>query len=88
MLPPVDATTTPAWARLRELREGFTPDLRGWFAVDPGRAAAFTRTCGDPVSYTHLDVSKRQPTSWTSLLTTTSWLTVPTPRRWAIARCL
>ena len=54
MLPPVDATTTPAWARLRELREGFTPDLRGWFAVDPGRAAAFTRTCGD----LHVDLSK------------------------------
>ena len=59
MLAPVDATTTPAWQRLRELREGFTPDLRGWFAADPGRAAAFTRICGD----LHVDLSKNLVTT-------------------------
>ncbi len=59
MLAPVDATTTPAWQRLRELREAFTPDLRGWFAADPGRAAAFTRTCGD----LHVDLSKNLVTA-------------------------
>ena len=59
MLAPVDATTTPAWQRLRELREGFTPDLRGWFSADPGRAAALTRTCAD----LHVDLSKNLVTT-------------------------
>lgn len=47
-------TTTDAWARLTELKENFTPDLRGWFAADPGRAEHFTRTAGD----LHVDLSK------------------------------
>lgn len=52
--PPVSCTTTPAWARLTELHERLTPDLRGWFDADPGRAAALTRTAGD----LHVDLSK------------------------------
>lgn len=51
---PVDPTTTAAWTRLTALREGFTPDLRGWFAADPGRVDSFTRTVGD----LHVDLSK------------------------------
>jgi glucose-6-phosphate isomerase len=44
---PVDATTTGAWRRLGELAEGFRPDLRAWFADDPGRAAGLTFTSAD-----------------------------------------
>jgi glucose-6-phosphate isomerase len=44
---PVDATTTDAWARLTELAAGFSPDLRGWFADDPGRVERLTLTAGD-----------------------------------------
>ncbi len=51
---PVDATTTAAWAALTARREGFEPDLRGWFAADPQRAATFSRTAGD----LHVDLSK------------------------------
>ena len=54
MSDPVDATTTPAWARLKELREAYEPDLRAAFAQDPDRAARFTRTAGD----LHVDLSK------------------------------
>ncbi|RWR23277.1 glucose-6-phosphate isomerase [Microbacterium enclense] len=54
MTAPVDPTTTAAWTRLTALREGFTPDLRGWFAADPGRVDSFTRTVGD----LHVDLSK------------------------------
>ncbi len=34
---PVDATATAAWTRLTGIAAGFSPDLRGWFADDPGR---------------------------------------------------
>lgn len=44
---PVDATTTAAWGRLRELHAAFEPDLRGWFAADPGRAEALSFTAAD-----------------------------------------
>ena len=54
MSDPVDATTTPAWARLKELRAAYEPDLRAAFAQDPDRAARFTRTAGD----LHVDLSK------------------------------
>jgi glucose-6-phosphate isomerase len=54
MTAPVDATTTPAWAALTARREGFTPDLRGWFAADPERAATFSLTAAD----LHVDLSK------------------------------
>ncbi|MGI8458072.1 MAG: glucose-6-phosphate isomerase [Propionibacteriaceae bacterium] len=51
---PVDATTTAAWAALTARREGFEPDLRAWFAADPGRAATFSFTAAD----LHVDLSK------------------------------
>ncbi len=45
--PPVDATTTAAWAALTEHRAGMTPDLRSWFADEPTRAADNSLTAGD-----------------------------------------
>jgi len=36
------------------LADGFTPDLRGWFKDDPGRATRFTFTAGDLI----VDMSK------------------------------
>lgn len=50
----IDPTKTDAWARLSELHETFTPDLRGWFDAVPDRAREFTRTAGD----LHVDLSK------------------------------
>ena len=49
-----DVTQTAAWAHLDHLKETFTPDLRGWFEADPGRAVAYTRAAGD----LHVDLSK------------------------------
>jgi len=49
-----DVTKTAAWARLSNLHDSFTPDLRGAFAADPDRAATFTRTAGE----LHVDLSK------------------------------
>ena len=54
-----DVTKTDAWRKLAELRDSFTPDLRGWFAADPGRVAALTRTAGD----LHVDLSKNLVTA-------------------------
>ncbi len=54
MTAPVDPTATPAWSRLLELRAELTPDLRGWFAADPGRAQRFTVGAAD----LHVDLSK------------------------------
>ncbi|GGR67870.1 glucose-6-phosphate isomerase [Nocardioides luteus] len=51
---PVDATTTDAWKALTERRAGFEPDLRTWFAEDPGRASRFTFEAAD----LHVDLSK------------------------------
>ncbi len=51
---PIDPTSTSAWSRLTALRDGFEPDLRGWFAADADRAATLTRTMGD----LHVDLSK------------------------------
>jgi glucose-6-phosphate isomerase len=51
---PVDATSTPAWARLVKLAGGFEPDLRGWFADDPDRAERFSFDAAD----LHVDLSK------------------------------
>jgi glucose-6-phosphate isomerase len=51
---PVDATTTEAWKALTDLRAGFEPDLRSWFADDPGRASRFTYQAAD----LHVDLSK------------------------------
>jgi glucose-6-phosphate isomerase len=47
MTSPVDATTTAAWAALTELKQGFEPNLRQWFADDPGRAERFSFRAGD-----------------------------------------
>jgi glucose-6-phosphate isomerase len=44
---PVDPTSTEAWSRLTELASGFSPDLRAWFATDPGRVGRLTFTAGD-----------------------------------------
>ena len=45
---PVDPTSTEAWSRLTALADGFAPDLRGWFADDPGRVDRLTFTAGRP----------------------------------------
>lgn len=44
---PIDATTTNAWAELSAHKSGFTPDLRGWFAADPGRVERLTFDLAD-----------------------------------------
>lgn len=51
---PIDATTTPAWVKLTELKQQFAPDLRGWFAADPNRANTYTFDVAD----LHVDLSK------------------------------
>ena len=51
---PVDPTSTRAWARLQELADGFSPDLRGWFEADAGRVERLTHTAAD----LHVDLSK------------------------------
>lgn len=50
----VDATATPAWASLAELKQHFVPDLRGWFAANPNRAESFSFDVAD----LHVDLSK------------------------------
>ncbi|KZE88693.1 glucose-6-phosphate isomerase [Microbacterium sp. TNHR37B] len=47
MTTPIDATTTAAWADLSARRDGFTPDLRAWFAADPGRVERLTFDLAD-----------------------------------------
>ncbi|SER08568.1 glucose-6-phosphate isomerase [Microlunatus flavus] len=54
MSDPVDATTTAAWGRLKELRGSSVPDLREAFAKDPERAERFSLEVGD----LHVDLSK------------------------------
>jgi glucose-6-phosphate isomerase len=44
---PVDPTTTAPWARLTELAGDWKPDLRAWFADDPGRVERLSFTAGD-----------------------------------------
>jgi len=51
---PIDPTTTSAWTDLAALRDGFSPDLRGWFAADADRAARLSL----PLSDLHVDLSK------------------------------
>ncbi len=51
---PVDPTTTAAWAKLTALKESLEPDLRGWFANDPERAASLSFTAAD----LYVDLSK------------------------------
>lgn len=54
MTTPIDATTTPAWTELTALREALVPDLRGWFAADPGRVDRLSFELAD----LHVDLSK------------------------------
>ncbi len=63
---PVDATRTTAWAALTTHRDALTPDLRGWFAADPDRAARLTHGVGD----LHVDLSKNLVTDETLRLLT------------------
>jgi glucose-6-phosphate isomerase len=51
---PIDPTTTAAWAELDSIRAGFAPDLRGWFAADPGRVERLSM----PLADLHVDLSK------------------------------
>jgi glucose-6-phosphate isomerase len=51
---PVDPTSTSAWSELTAARDAFAPDLRAWFAHDPGRVERMTHTLGD----LHVDLSK------------------------------
>ena len=54
MTTPVDPTQTSAWNELLELGDGCSPDLRAWFAEDPGRAERLSLSAGD----LHVDLSK------------------------------
>lgn len=47
MTAPVDPTTTAAWAELAAHRDSFSPDLRGWFDRDPGRAERLSFEAAD-----------------------------------------
>lgn len=51
---PVDPTATSAWAELAAHRDGFTPALREWFAIDPRRAERLSF----PLADLHVDLSK------------------------------
>jgi glucose-6-phosphate isomerase len=44
---PVDPTSTDAWKHLAGIADGFTPDLRGWFDAEPGRADRYTFQAAD-----------------------------------------
>ena len=44
---PVDPTCTDAWSQLTDIAHGFSPDLRGWFDTDAGRADRFTFEAAD-----------------------------------------
>ncbi len=44
---PVDPTSTDAWKQLAGIATHFSPDLRGWFASDPSRAARYTFQAAD-----------------------------------------
>ncbi|PZF58213.1 glucose-6-phosphate isomerase [Curtobacterium sp. MCSS17_008] len=44
---PVDPTSTEGWKKLAGIADGFTPDLRGWFDSDPGRAERYTFQAAD-----------------------------------------
>jgi glucose-6-phosphate isomerase len=44
---PVDPTSTDAWNQLASIADGFSPDLRGWFAADAERADRYTVQAAD-----------------------------------------
>jgi len=54
MTAPIDATSTSAWAELTAASEGFSPDLRDWFASDPGRVERLSLELAE----LHVDLSK------------------------------
>ncbi len=62
--PPIDPTTTAAWAALSDHESTLRPDLRGWFAADPGRAQRLTFGVGDLT----VDLSKNLVTDTTLAL--------------------
>lgn len=66
MTAPVDATTTPAWSALTAHRDALSPDLRGWFDADPGRATRLTHQVADLT----VDLSKNLVTDETLVLLT------------------
>src|SRR5690625_385965 len=43
----IDPINTPAWKQLETHAQNFTPDLRTWFATDPGRVANNIHQVGD-----------------------------------------
>ncbi|WP_281389262.1 glucose-6-phosphate isomerase [Ruania alkalisoli] len=51
---PIDVTRTTSWADLMAHCRVLEPNLRGWFAEDPGRAERFTYQAAD----LHVDLSK------------------------------
>ncbi len=61
MSAPIDPTTTPAWADLRKHEADLVPDLRGWFAEDPDRAARMSFELAD----LYVDLSKNLVTDET-----------------------
>ncbi|MEZ0448241.1 glucose-6-phosphate isomerase [Cellulomonas sp. ICMP 17802] len=61
---PIDATTTTAWQELSVHESTLTPDLRGWFAADPERAARLTL----PLADLTVDLSKNLVTDETLAL--------------------
>ena len=50
----VDPSSTDAWARLRDVADRLEPDLRGWFAADPGRVERLSFDAAD----LYVDLSK------------------------------
>ncbi|THG29625.1 glucose-6-phosphate isomerase [Naasia lichenicola] len=44
---PIDPTATASWSTLAGIADGFTPDLRAWFAEDPDRASRYTFQAAD-----------------------------------------
>jgi len=62
--PSHDPTSTAAWTALLAHRDALTPDLRGWFDADPGRAERFTLDLAD----LHVDLSKNLVTDETLAL--------------------
>lgn len=62
--PPIDATTTTAWQELSVHESTLSPDLRGWFAADPERAARLTL----PLADLTVDLSKNLVTDETLAL--------------------
>ena len=79
MSAPVDPTTTDAWAALAAHHDTLVPDLRGWFADDPDRAARLSFALGD----LHVDLSKNLVTDTTMNLLAQLAEQVQVPQRFA-----